>query len=91
VTLQRDGKVYCPVAFHPKTLPQCGRLPADLARAFRGRRAAARKWDALSYGHRAEYLDAIDTARKTETRARRLSVSLRVIEGINFMVKEDRR
>lgn len=54
-------------------------VPADLAKAFRTHRAAAKRWDALSYTHRREYVEAILGAKKPETRARRIESTLRAL------------
>ncbi|HET9865374.1 MAG TPA: YdeI/OmpD-associated family protein [Steroidobacteraceae bacterium] len=54
-------------------------IPAELARAFRGNRAAAARWDTLSYTHRREYAEAISGAKKPETRARRVASTLRAL------------
>jgi len=54
-------------------------VPEDLAKALRSNRAAAQRWDALSYTHRREYADAIAGARKPETRARRIEKTLHAL------------
>ena len=54
-------------------------VPADLAKAFKTRRAAAQRWDTLSYTHRREYAEAIRGAKKPETRARRIASTLRAL------------
>ena len=54
-------------------------VPADLARAFKKHRDAARRWDALSYTHRREHVEAILAAKKPETRARRIEKALRAL------------
>ena len=56
-------------------------VPADLAKALRTHRAAAKRWDALSYTHRREHVEAITGAKKPETRARRIANALRVLEN----------
>jgi predicted PhzF superfamily epimerase YddE/YHI9 len=56
-------------------------VPADLAKAFKTHRAAAKRWEALSYTHRREYVEAITGAKKPETRARRIANALRVLEN----------
>jgi hypothetical protein len=55
-------------------------VPADLATAFRKNRAAAKRWDALSYTHRREHVEAIVGAKKPETRARRIANTLRALD-----------
>jgi hypothetical protein len=56
-------------------------VPADLAKAFKTHRAAAKRWDALSYTHRREHVEAIVGAKKPETRARRIANALRVLDN----------
>lgn len=47
--------------------------PADLLRALRATRGATERWNKLSYSHQREYVEAIEEARKPETRARRIA------------------
>jgi len=54
-------------------------VPPDLARAFKTHRAAAKRWDALSYTQRRGYAEAILGAKKPETRARRITSTLRAL------------
>ena len=56
-------------------------VPADLAKAFKAHRAAAKRWEAMSYSHRREHVEAIVGAKKPETRARRIANALRVLEA----------
>jgi hypothetical protein len=54
--------------------------PSDLARALK----AARVWDAwrtLSYSHKREYAEAVEGAKKPETRARRIDNAVRAIKA----------
>ena len=46
--------------------------PADFARALKANKAAQTAWEKLSYTHRKEYANAIEEAKKPETRARRI-------------------
>ena len=62
-------------------------VPPDLARALGKNRGAAKKWDALSYSHRREHVEAIVGAKKPETRARRLTNTLLLLEGIDSRSK----
>lgn len=57
------------------TAPREVALPADLAAALdaAGVRAG---WDALSFTHRREHAEAIDGAKRPETRAKRLSAAV---------------
>jgi Bacteriocin-protection, YdeI or OmpD-Associated/Domain of unknown function (DUF1905) len=56
-------------------------LPPDLVKAFSTHRAAAKRWQALSYTHRREHVEAIVGAKRPETRARRMANALRVLEN----------
>jgi hypothetical protein len=54
--------------------------PSDLARALK----SARVWDAwrtLSYSHQREYAEAVEGAKKPETRARRIDTAVRAIKA----------
>lgn len=47
-------------------------VPGDLAEALRRNEAARAAFDGLSFSHRREYVDAINEAKRPETRARRI-------------------
>jgi len=49
--------------------------PADLLRALRAAKKLPR-WKALSYSHQREHVEAIEGAKKPETRARRIAACL---------------
>jgi gamma-glutamylcyclotransferase (GGCT)/AIG2-like uncharacterized protein YtfP len=51
--------------------PRTVTVPPDLA--------AAKRWQALSYSHRREHVEAITTAKKPETRARRVARALQML------------
>ncbi len=55
--------------------------PPDLIRALKKVQGATDRWKKLSYTHQREYVEAIEEAKKPETRARR-------IEGVVRMIKE---
>jgi len=46
--------------------------PPDFAKALKANKAAEAAWEKLSYSHRREYAEAIEEAKKPETRARRI-------------------
>ena len=50
--------------------------PEDLARALKGDKAARAAWDKLSYTSRKEYAVAVESAKKPETRARRIEKAM---------------
>ena len=53
--------------------------PADLLRALKATPGAMDRWRELSYTHKREHVEAIDGARKPETRARRIENAIRMI------------
>ena len=55
------------------------KLPADFARALKSMPPAWERWQALSYTHQREHVEAIEEARKPETRARRIERATRMI------------
>jgi len=55
--------------------------PADLERALKATSPAWRKWRELSYSHQREYTEAVEAAKKSETRARRIAAAVRTISA----------
>jgi len=53
--------------------------PADFVRALRSSPPAWERWRDLSYTHRREHVQAIEDARKPETRARRIDRAVQAI------------
>jgi hypothetical protein len=53
--------------------------PADLTRALRAEPGATARWRVLSYTHQREHVEAIEEARKPETRARRIAAAVRTL------------
>ena len=53
--------------------------PADLAKALKANPPAWQRWQELSYSHQREYADAVDTAKKLDTRLRRIDGAIRAI------------
>ncbi len=51
-------------------------LPADFARALKNVPGALERWQKLSYTHQREYVEAIEGAKKPETRDRRIAKAL---------------
>lgn len=56
--------------------PRTVETPADFARALKTSRAAQAAWDKSSYTHRKEYVQAIEEAKRPETRARRIEKAI---------------
>lgn len=54
--------------------------PADLAEALERDEAARAAWDRLSYSHQREHVEALEGAKKAETRARRLQKLLAALK-----------
>ena len=54
--------------------------PADLLRALKANPGAADGWRALSYSHQREHVEAIEEAKKPETRARRITAAIKMIQ-----------
>lgn len=55
--------------------------PADLVAAMRRSKRARTGWECMSYSHRREWAEAIRTAKKPETRARRIARAIAALEG----------
>ena len=50
--------------------------PKDFARALRANREAKAAWEKLSYTHQKEYAQAVEEAKRSETRARRIEKAI---------------
>lgn len=55
--------------------------PADFVQALKAAPPAWDRWQELSYSHQREHVEAIQQAKKVETRARRLARSVREIRN----------
>lgn len=53
--------------------------PADLTKALKAAPPAWDRWQELSYTHQREYAEAVEGAKKPETRARRIAEAVRAI------------
>src|SRR5437870_973834 len=53
--------------------------PADLVKALKAAPPAWDRWGELSYSHQREYAEAVEGAKKPETRARRIEEAARTI------------
>jgi hypothetical protein len=53
--------------------------PADLVRALEASSHALERWRELSYSHQREHVEAIEEARKPETRARRIEAAVKAV------------
>ena len=54
--------------------------PADFLRLLKATPGASDRWRALSYTHQREHVEAIEGAKKPETRARRIQGAIRIIQ-----------
>jgi len=63
--------------------PRAIATPPDLLKALNRRKSAKAVWDKLSYTHRKEYINAIEKAKKPETRARRIAKTLEMIAPLS--------
>ncbi len=61
--------------------PRTVKPTTDLAQALKANPAAKARWDELSYTHRKEYVQAIEDARRPETRARRIAKTIERLAG----------
>jgi|SRR5262245_1841624 len=68
--------------------PRVIATPPDLLKALSARKSAKAAWDKLSYSHRKEYINAIEEARKPETRARRIAKAVEMIAPISKLLVE---
>src|SRR5258707_9157536 len=55
--------------------------PADLVKALKAAPPAWDRWRELSYSHQREHAEAIEDAKKPETRARRVAGAVRMIKA----------
>jgi hypothetical protein len=53
--------------------------PADFVKALKAAPSAWERWRALSYSHQREHVEAIEQAKKPETRARRIDGAVRML------------
>jgi hypothetical protein len=63
------------------TAPREVELPGDLKKALRADAAAKAAWQALSFTHRKEHAQALEDAKKPETRAKRLAKTMETLRA----------
>jgi hypothetical protein len=61
------------------SVPRTVEVPEDLASLLQRNPAAATKFDALSYSHRKEFVDWITSAKREETRTKRLARTVEML------------
>lgn len=67
-----DGDGPVSVTLELDTEKRTVKPPADLVKALKAERGAWEKWQALSFTHQREHVEAIEDAKKPETRTRRI-------------------
>jgi hypothetical protein len=65
--------------------------PADLVKALKAAPPAWDRFRALSFTHQREHVEAIEQAKKPETRARRLAAAVRMLAAAPPRAREPRR
>lgn len=55
--------------------------PADFVAALKAVPSAFERWEALSYSHQREHVEAIDGAKSSETRANRIRAAVRALKS----------
>jgi hypothetical protein len=56
--------------------------PADLTRALKSSPGLWERWSGLSYTHQREHVEAIEGAKKSETRTRRIAKTIEMLLGL---------
>ncbi len=69
------------ITIEPDAAPREVEVPAELATAFRTHKEAKATWAALSYSHRREYAEWIESAKKPETRAARVAKAVERLDA----------
>jgi len=69
------------VAIEPDTAPRIIDVPDDLQRALAKNAAARKAFESLSYSHRREHAEWVASAKKEETRARRVARVIEMLKG----------
>lgn len=76
-----DGGDSVSVRLEPDTGPREVAPPADLVTALKAMPSAWEGWQALSYSHQREHVEAIEGAKKPETRARRIARAVDMVRA----------
>ncbi len=84
-----DGDETLEVRLDLDTEPREVTLPADFAKALKAVPAAWARWKDLSYSHQREYVEAVEGAKKPETRLRRIDSAVRQLRGAAGNRKRD--
>jgi hypothetical protein len=74
-----EGTERLTVALALDTAPRTVTPPADLTRALKAVPGALDAWKALSYTHQREHVEAVEGAKKPETRTRRIEAAVAMV------------
>ena len=74
-----EGGETLPVTLELDTEKREVKPPADFVKAMKASPPAWERWRELSYTHQREHVDAIEEAKKPETRARRIQAAVTMI------------
>jgi hypothetical protein len=74
-----SGGETVPVTMERDTEPRVITPPEEFARALKGNKEAQSTWDKLSYTHQREHVEHIESAKKPETRQRRIEKSIQLL------------
>jgi hypothetical protein len=77
-----EGGEVLEVTLEADTEPREIAPPSDLARALKAAPPAWDRWRELSYSHQREYVEAIEEAKKPETRTRRIAGAVRTVAAL---------
>ena len=77
--LQGGEKIHVRVALDDE--PRVVTPPADLVKALKAAPAAWDRWRELSYTHQREHAEAVEGAKKPETRARRVAKAVEMVRA----------
>lgn len=71
-----DGRETVRVRLELDAEPRVVTAPADFLRAVKAVPGALARWKSLSYSHQREHVEAIEEAKRPETRARRIAAAV---------------
>jgi hypothetical protein len=77
-----EGGETLPVLIELDTGPRKIEVPKDLGESLKSTPPAWDRWLGLSYSHQREYVEAVEGARKPETRRRRIEWAVRTIAAL---------
>jgi hypothetical protein len=75
-----DGGETLTIRLDLDTEPREVTPPSDLVKALKAATPAWERWQSLSYSHQSEYADAVESAKRPETRQRRIAGAVRQLQ-----------